>query len=102
MTRHLPPSRDQRHYCPACGAGLVSEPVGASLRCKSCGWRLVTLETWRRLSPFNQGYMLYAQEAWPTSEIAKEKNPYVEGTPAWAAFREGERRAVLDAQDGEE
>lgn len=25
-----------------------------------------------------------------------------EGTPAWTAFREGEQRAVLSAQDGEE
>jgi DNA-directed RNA polymerase subunit RPC12/RpoP len=71
-----------RHYCPACGAGLVSEPIGAPLRCKHCGWRLVTLEAWRRLSPFQQGWTLYMQGSWPTSELAQEKNPYAEGAAA--------------------
>jgi hypothetical protein len=89
-------------YCPACGAGLVSEPIGAPLKCKHCGWHLVTLEAWRGLPPFRQGYALYSQGNWPTSELAQEKNPYAEGTPAHAEFCHGERRAVLDAQDGEE
>ena len=91
-----------RHYCPACGAGLVSEPIGASLRCKHCGWHLVTLKAWRKLPPFDQGYTLYAQGSWPTSQIAQEKNPYAESTPACTAFRQGEQRATQDTQDGEE
>ncbi len=90
------------HRCPSCGAGVVSEPIDAPLRCKHCGWRLVTRAEWKKLPPFRQGYALYAQGSWPTSELADVKNPYVEGTPQWTAFREGESRATLDAQDGEE
>lgn len=90
------------HYCPACGAALISEPIGAPLRCKHCGWHLVTLEAWRALTPFSQGYALYMQGSWPTSKIAGQKNPYAEGTPEGNAFRQGEQRAMLDAQDGEE
>lgn len=91
-----------RHYCPACGAGLVSEPIGAPLRCKHCGWRLVSCEEWRMLEAFQQGYVFYAQASWQTSELKDEKNPYPEGSPQWKAFREGEHRAMLNAQDGEE
>jgi ribosomal protein S27AE len=94
-------SRD-RHYCPSCGAGLVSKPPGMRLRCEHCGWHLVTLREWRKLSPFQQGYTLYAQESWPRSELAGKKNPHAEGSPAWTAFRQGEQRAVQDAQDSEE
>ena len=32
------------HYCPACSAGLVSEPIGAPLRCKQCGWYINTIQ----------------------------------------------------------
>ena len=42
------------------------------------------------------------QGEWPTSELATATNPYGEGTPQWRAFREGERSAMLTAQDGEE
>jgi hypothetical protein len=42
------------------------------------------------------------QSSWPTSELGREKNPHAENTPAWRAFREGEHRAALSAQDGEE
>lgn len=91
-----------RHRCPSCGVALVSEPNGAPLHCKHCGWHLVTLEAWRALMPFRQGYALYMQGSWQTSEIAEQKNPYAEGTPEWTAFRQGEQRAMLDAQDGEE
>ena len=92
----------ERHYCPSCGAALVSEPIGAPFRCKHCGWHLVTLKAWRKLEPFRQGYVFYAQASWQTSELKGEKNPYAEGTAQWTAFREGEHRAMLDAQDGEE
>jgi hypothetical protein len=91
-----------RHCCPSCGAGLVSEPVGAPLACGRCGWHLVTLDAWKKLPPFRQGYALYMQGSWPTSEIAKETNPYAEGTSDWTAFSEGEQRAAMAAQDGEE
>lgn len=91
-----------RHYCPECGGGLVSNPVNAPFRCKNCDWRLITRAEWQTLSPFHRGYTLYMQSAWPTSELNGEKNPYGEGTAEWAAFRQGEQRAALDAQDGEE
>jgi hypothetical protein len=91
-----------RHYCPACGAGLVSEPIGAPLRCKHCSWHLVTLAAWKKLPPFRQGYELYMQGSWPTSELSRVKNPYAEGTPECTEFRCGEQRATLNAQDGEE
>ncbi len=91
-----------RHYCPACGGGLVSEPINAPLRCKHCHWHLISLADWRTLPPFQQGYTLYMQGAWPTSELTREKNPYGEGTPQWTKFRQGEQCAMRDAQDGEE
>jgi hypothetical protein len=54
------------------------------------------------MPPFDQGYLVYMQGSWPTSELAKCKNPYAEGSASWEAFRNGEQRAVLSAQDGEE
>lgn len=92
----------ERHYCPACGAGLVSEPIGAPLKCKHCGWHLISLEAWRKLTPFSQGYALYMQASWPTSPLANVTNPYLQGSSDWDAFRGGEQRGALDAQDGEE
>ena len=91
-----------RHHCPSCGAALVSEPVGTSLRCERCAWYLVSRATWRGLRPFDQGWLLYSQSSWPTSEIAKEKNPYKKGTRACSEFQRGEKRAAKSAQDGEE
>lgn len=92
----------ERHYCPACRAGLVSEPIGAPFKCQHCGWHLITLAEWKKLSPSGQGYALYMQASWPTSPIANEKNPYPEGSAKWQAFCDGEQRAAMDAQDGEE
>jgi hypothetical protein len=42
------------------------------------------------------------QGSWPTSEIAKEKNPYPKGSVEWTAFCDGEQRAMLATTDGEE
>ena len=84
-------------HCPSCGALLEGSP----LRCR-CGWHLITLEAWRQLPAFRQGFALYSQGSWPTSEIARQTNPYAAGTREHAAFREGELRATLAAQDGEE
>ena len=95
-------STRDRHYCPSCGAGLVSEPIGAPLKCLHCGWHLISLQTWRAMSPFRQGYASYMQSSWPTSELAGAKNPYRESTHEHAEFRRGEQAAVRDAQDGEE
>lgn len=90
-----------------CDHALVSEPngirgAGNSFSCKHCGWQLITLEAWRKLTPFRQGYLLYMQGAWPTSEITNQPNPYKEGSDEWNAFCQGEQHAMLDAQDNEE
>lgn len=91
-----------RSYCPKCGAGLVSEPIGAPLHCKHCGWHLLTIAEWQQLSPLEQGYTYYMQASWPTSPLSSIENPHDEETDDWLKFREGVRRGVLDAQDSEE
>lgn len=88
--------------CPSCDAVLVSKPAGTPLRCRGCNWRLITLEEWLRLTPFQQGYEHYMQAAWPTSPLVNAKNHYAEGTPEWEAFCRGEQCAVNEAQDSEE
>jgi len=92
------------HHCPSCSTRLVADPAGTPLRCPRpiCGWRLLTLEEWRKLTPFRKGYAHYMQADWPTSELKGEKNPYKEGSDDWGAFRQGEQHAVSDVQDGEE
>lgn len=91
-----------RLCCPSCGAPLVSEPVTAPLRCTRCSWCLLSRDAWQKLSPFRQGYVLYMQAEWPTSELRGERNPYARDTSAWEEFGRGEWSAMLDAQDGEE
>ena len=91
-----------RHSCPACHATLVADLQGTPLRCPACRWHLITLQAWKTLTPFQQGFALYMQGSWPTSEIAREKNPYRKGTPEWTEFCNGEQRAMLSAMDGEE
>lgn len=88
--------------CPSCGGVLLDDPPGSSLRCPTCPWRLISREEWLQLSPLQQGYALYMQAAWPTSELAGATNPYPEGSKKWKAFQQGELRAALAAQDGEE
>lgn len=98
----MPTSSSRVNYCPACGAGLVSEPIGFSLKCKHCGWHLISRDAWQKLSPFDQGFILYMQGAWPTSELADVTNPHAEGSREHAEFCRGEMSAMLEAQDGEE
>lgn len=64
--------------------------------------RLITLSEWKELPPKTQGYAWYMQAEWPDSELKGVKNPYPEGSDAHAAFEEGVRRGVLEAQDSEE
>lgn len=101
-TEQNKPAALGRHYCPSCGAALVSEPVAAPLHCARCDWRLISRDEWRKLSPYRQGYVLYMQAEWPTSELTGEQNPHARSTPAWEEFCRGEYCAMLDAQDGEE
>ena len=88
--------------CPSCGGALASEPAGAPFHCTRCSWRLISREEWKALPARGQGYALYMQGSWQTSELKGEKNPYKEGSPEWVAFRQGEQQAVLNAQDGDE
>lgn len=88
--------------CPSCGAALTSEPAGAPLRCTRCSWRLISLEEWKTLPAFSQGYTLYMQGSWPTSELKGEKNPHAKGSPAWSRFQQGAQQATLEAQDGDD
>ena len=92
-----------RHYCPACSNGLAADSVGVPLLpCRNCGWKLFTLAQWKKAGPYAQGFAVYMQAAWPTSELKGQTNPYAEGTAKWAAYREGEQSAMLSAEDGEE
>lgn len=52
----------KHHDCPACGAGLVSEPAGTPFRCSRCDWHLITLNEWKKLSPLQQGFAFYMQK----------------------------------------
>lgn len=63
---------------------------------------LITLAAWRRLTPTLQGYMLYMQGAREGSELLGQSCPYDRDTKEYRAFHEGERQAVLVAQDSEE
>lgn len=63
---------------------------------------LITLAAWRRLTPALQGYMRYMQADRPGSELHGQRCPYDLGTKEHRAFHEGERQAVLVAQDSEE
>ena len=63
---------------------------------------LVTLAAWKRLTPALQGYVRYMQSDRPGSELHGQLCPYESGTKEHHAFHEGERRAVLEAQDSEE
>lgn len=92
----------ERHYCPSCRSGLAAKPIGAPLRCKHCDWHLVSLSEWQTLPPFQQGFVMYMQAAWPTSELASVKNPYPEKSPKWEKFNQGEQQAYLNVLDGEE
>ena len=64
--------------------------------------KLVTKEQWSKMSPKTQGYLVYMQANLPSSELAGLTNPYFGHTKAYRDFCEGEREAVLEAQDGEE
>jgi hypothetical protein len=63
---------------------------------------LVTLAAWKRLTPALQGYLLYMQGDRSGSELHGQRCPYERGTKEHRAFCEGERQAVLVAQDSEE
>jgi hypothetical protein len=64
--------------------------------------KLVTREKWNKLSPRSKGYVLYMQAELPGSELKGLSNPYRWGSANASKFEEGERLAVLEAQDGDD
>lgn len=69
----------------------------------NCGQRHLSLVEFLKLSPYQQGYAAYMQAAHPGSELKDhQKNPYHLSTKEWEYFNDGERAAVLVAQDSEE
>lgn len=64
--------------------------------------KLLTLVEYNALTPFQQGYIHYMQAGWPKSELKGLSNPYVLDTPEYKKWNEGQTRACLDVQDGEE
>ena len=64
--------------------------------------KLVSKEAWENLSPRSKGYVLYMQGELPGSELKGLSNPYRKGSANASKFEEGERIAVLEAQDSEE
>jgi hypothetical protein len=64
--------------------------------------KLVTREQWDKMSPRSQGYVLYTQGGVNGSELWNASCPYPKGSKEYKDFSEGERIAVLDAQDSEE
>jgi hypothetical protein len=62
--------------------------------------KAITKEQYNQLTPRSQGYVTYMQEAW-NSEVPSEC-PYKEGTKEYKDWNDGNFRAMLDVQDGEE
>jgi hypothetical protein len=83
--------------CPKCGRPLMTVPYHCS-----CGWHLMRLATWQKCTPFEQGFVIYMQGSWPTSELRGQKNPYPKDSEEWTEFNRGEQRGVQAAQDSEE
>jgi hypothetical protein len=64
--------------------------------------KIITKEAWEKLSPRSKGYVLYMQGELPGSELKGLNNPYRKGSANAVKFEEGERIAVLEAQDSED
>lgn len=64
--------------------------------------KLTTLKTYETMPPMQQGYVHYMQSAWPGSELAELSNPYPVSTPEHEEWLNGQQRAMLEVQDGED
>jgi hypothetical protein len=64
--------------------------------------KLITKAEWDQMEPRAQGYVLYMESEHPGSELKGLGNPYNQGSRMADLFNEGERVAVLEAQDSEE
>lgn len=63
---------------------------------------LITKTEYDKLTPIQQGYVVYMQSEWPGSELKEFSNPYPDGSKEYDEWRDGEFRGVLAAQDSEE
>jgi hypothetical protein len=64
--------------------------------------KLITKAEWEEMEPRSQGYVLYMQSEHPGSELKGLGNYHPEDSESALLFAEGERIAVLEAQDSEE
>lgn len=63
----------------------------------------VTLDDYKRLSPYAQGYIVYMQAEHPRSELRKHQDdPYPPGSAESQSWNSGRIRATLDIQESEE
>jgi hypothetical protein len=63
---------------------------------------LVTLEKYKTLTPFEQGFVHYMEEALPGSELKGLQNPYEALSESFTKWNEGNFKAMINVQDGEE
>ncbi len=64
---------------------------------------LITLDAYKRLTPQQQGYVIYMQAEHPGSELKMyQENPYPTGSSEHMQWYDGQRMAVQVAQDSEE
>ena len=64
------------------------------------GQTAITLEQYKKHTPFSQGYLSYMQSEW--NDCVPKTNPYFKGTAEAEAWDTGSLQAILDVQDGEE
>lgn len=62
---------------------------------------LYTLAEWKKLTPYQRGYVSYWQACLPQSRIP-DKCPFAAGSTEEKAFAAGSFAAMLAAQDSEE
>lgn len=63
----------------------------------------LTIEQFSKLTPLQRGYAVYMfGERTDQPHVPEERNPYPTGSSDAAQWDEGQRRAVLEAQDSEE
>lgn len=66
----------------------------------NCGKKHVTLEEYKNLAPYEQGYIAYIQAYHPGSELkGNDENPYPKETGAHQQWKHGNVDAMMFVQD---
>lgn len=60
---------------------------------------LITLATYKTLSPHTKGYVVYMQGELANSELKGQTNPYKIGTQEYKDWNAGQLAAVIECQD---